>query len=99
MMSPPPMPKKPEAHPVAAVFRVLPRQPAGAASGLEGVPLAYIAVIGFDSNDMQYKHNLVRNYGQVDDGQLQWSRRLISTLRDGVAHRAPLYVMGAALLK
>jgi hypothetical protein len=87
------MPKKPESHPVASVFRIVPRSANYPAGGLEEAPLAYVAVIGFDSNDVQYEHNLVSNYGQVGEEQLQWSRRLISTLREGVARSAPLYVI------
>jgi hypothetical protein len=90
-----PMPeKKPESHPVASVFRVLPGNIAGAAGGrLENQPIACIVVVGFDSNDVQYKNDLVTDYGQIDEEQLQWSRRLISTLRAGAARSMPLYVI------
>jgi hypothetical protein len=88
-----PKPKKPESHPVAAVFRIMQGRDRGGAGGLEDAALAYIAVIGFDSNGVQYQHDLVADYGQVDEEQLQWSRRLISELREGVACSTPLYVI------
>lgn len=90
------MPERPEVHPVAAIFRVLQRGHQAVSAAYPGVapaPLAYVAVIGFDSNDMGYKHDLVRNYGQISAEQLQWSRRLVSTLRSGRAQDAPFYVI------
>ena len=86
------MPKSPESHPVASVFRIVPREDTEA-GGLENAPLAYVTVVGFDSNAVSYKHDLVSDYGQVDEDQLQWSQRLISTLRSGVARSTPLYVI------
>jgi hypothetical protein len=85
-------PKNPESHPVASVFRVTGRE-ADPAGGLERAPIAYVAIIGFDSNDMQYGHDLVSNYGQISEEQLQWSRRLIDELRNGAALSTPLYVI------
>lgn len=85
-------PKNPESHPVASVFRVTGRE-AKPAGGLEQAPIAYVAVIGFDSNDMQYGHDLASDHGQISDEQLQWSRRLIDELRNGVALSTPLYVI------
>ena len=85
-------PEKPQSHPVAAVFRIMP-QKTDTAGGLEGAPLAYIAVIGFDSNDIQYDHDLASDYGQINEEQLEWSRRLVNELRNGVARSTPLYVI------
>ncbi|HUZ26306.1 MAG TPA: hypothetical protein VMV07_21335 [Streptosporangiaceae bacterium] len=85
--------KRPESHPVAAVFRIMPRSDPGAAGGLENAPIAYIAVIGFDSNSVQYEHDLAADYGQVSEEQLQWSRDLVSRLRDVAARSTPLYVI------
>jgi 3',5'-cyclic AMP phosphodiesterase CpdA len=64
--------KAPESHPVAAIFRILTEKARNTADGLDQVPWAYVVLIGFDSNDVQYKHPLARNYGQIDDEQLQW---------------------------
>jgi hypothetical protein len=83
-----PLPKKPESHPVAAVFRIFARSVGGIAGGLESAPLAFIAALGFDSNDVQYKHELATNYGQIDEEQLQWSQRLIDVLRSTLS-RSP----------
>ena len=85
--------KHPEAHPVAAVFRILTEDDSSAPGLLGQVPWAYVAVIGFDSNDVHYKHPLVQNYGQIDDEQLRWSERLVDALRSGVARSIPLYVI------
>jgi hypothetical protein len=88
-----PLPKKPESHPVATVFRISARGVGGTASGLECAPLAFIAVVGFDSNDVQYKHDQASNFGQIGEEQLQWSQRLIDALRQGMARSTPLYVV------
>jgi len=87
------MPKNPESHPVATVFRIMSREETDGPGRLGGVPWACVAVIGFDSNDAQYKHPLAGNYGQVDKKQLEWSRRLITALQAGIARSAPLYVI------
>ena len=85
-------PANPQLHPVVSVFCILPQNPE-MAGGLQKAPLAYIAVIGFDSNDIQYHHNLASDYGQISGEQLQWSQRLVDELRNGVALSTPLYVI------
>ena len=92
-----PMPARPQTHPVAAVFRAMQHAKPldGEYSGVAAEPLAYVVVIGFDSNDIEYQHDLVADYGQVDAEQMQWSRRLVNTLRTGAARNAPLYVIAA----
>jgi len=84
--------KRADSHPVAAIFRIMLHGQRRAA-GLDDAPLAYIAVIGFDSNGVQHDYDLAEDYGQVSEEQLQWSRDLISRLRDGVARSTPLYVI------
>ena len=87
------MPKSPESHPVAAVFRVTPREKTDGPGRLGGIPWACVAVIGFDSNDVQHKYPLASNYGHIHKKQLEWSRRLIATLQAGIARSVPLYVI------
>ncbi len=90
------MPDAPQSHPVASLFRVVgarreqrwPRFPQA-----DAVPLAYIAVVGFDSNDAMRMHDL-RDYGQISGDQLAASGRLVATLRSGLARNAPLFVIG-----
>jgi hypothetical protein len=92
-VNPDPELKKPESHPVAAVFRIMSRSDRGTAGGLGNAAFAYVVVIGFDSNDVLYEHDLAADYGQVGEEQLQWSRDLVSKLREEVARSTPLYVI------
>jgi hypothetical protein len=82
------LPARPGDHPVAAVFRVL--RTASARAGLPDIPLAYVAVVGFDSN---HGDAGAYDYGQVSPEQLAAFRVLIRTLRAKVSHCAPLYVL------
>lgn len=83
-----PRPARPADRPVAAVFRV--SAPASDGEGLPDIPLAHVAVIGFDSN---HSDAGVYDYGQVSPGQLAAFRALIRTLRATVSDCAPLYVL------
>lgn len=87
-----PVPADPTAHPVAALFRIRSRDQQSTAR-LGVAPLAYLAVIGFDSNDAGHKLPILSNYGQVSEAQLLWARRLVGTLQAGLARSAPLYVI------
>jgi hypothetical protein len=84
------VPDRPEAHPVATIFRVRPEL---ATSASPAAPLAFVVVIGFDSNDIQYNHALARDHGQIAEEQFTWSQRLVIELRTGIARNAPLYVI------
>jgi hypothetical protein len=89
------LPAEPQLHPVASVFRVLGerREQGGLrGAGAHAIPFAYIAVIGFDSNDAMRMRDL-RDYGQISSDQLNASRRLVATLRSGLARNAPLFVI------
>lgn len=59
----------------------------------DDVPLAYVAVIGFDSNDAAHRGLVGRDLGLIGTNQLDAARRLVTTLRDGPARTAPLYVV------
>jgi hypothetical protein len=82
-------PARPQDHPAAAVARVC-----LAGDATPSRAFAYVAVIGFDSNDGEYKRDLVENHGQIAAAQLDASRRLVQTLVRTVAKNTPLYVVG-----
>lgn len=88
-------PDKVQHHPVAEIFKIQAPPPGGrdVDGGVALQPLAYVVVIGFDSNDMTYHHDLVEDFGQIEDEQLRWSRQLITALQAGPGRHAPLYVM------
>jgi len=86
------VPPDPTAHPVVALFRIRSRdQKSTARLGI--APLAYFAVVGFDSNDASHKLPILSNYGQVSEAQLEWARRLVGTLQADLARSTPLYVI------
>lgn len=88
-------PDEPQCRPVASVFRVVGgRRDQGRpqAQQADTVPLGYVAVIGFDSNDAIRMHDL-RDYGQIGAEQLAASRRVVAALRSGIARNAPLFVI------
>ncbi|CAI7977304.1 conserved hypothetical protein [Frankia sp. Hr75.2] len=87
------LPKRPEEHPVTSIFRVLELNDTSSSAGLGDEPLACVAVVGFDSNDIQYKYDLAANYGQIGEEQLNRARRLIGVLRSKVARSTPLYLI------
>jgi hypothetical protein len=84
----PPVP--PHEFPVASVLRVATADEPGSS------PLAFIAVIGFDSNDARHHNEHIRDHGQIGVAQLGASRRLVEALVSGVAVNTPLYVIGVA---
>ena len=61
--------------------------------GDEAPPLAYVAVIGFDSNDAAYRGLGDRDLGRIGADQLDAARGLVTTLRRTVGRTAPLYVV------
>lgn len=90
------LPAVPQSHPVASVFCVVGgRREQGWPQGprTDTFPLAYVAVVGFDSNDAMRMHDL-RDYGQISGDQLAASERLVAALRSGIARNAPLFVIG-----
>ena len=84
------MPDQPALHPAASVFRVM-ADPGDVSSA---PPLAYVAIIGFDSNAAHYSNGFVQNHGQVSREQLDASVALVRTLTSTVAKNVPLYVIG-----
>ena len=84
------IPRQPTLHPVASVFRVM-ANPGDVSSA---PPLAYVAIIGFDSNAAHYSNEFVQNHGQVSPKQLEASVALVRTLTSTVAKNVPLYVIG-----
>lgn len=71
--------------PVATVLRVCAESESA---------LAYVVVIGFDSNDARYRNAYIENHGQISTAQLDASQRLVRTLTTSVSHNTPLYVIG-----
>lgn len=57
-------------------------------------PLAYVVVVGFDSNEARYRNAYIENHGQISTAQLVASQRLVHTLATSVSHNTPLYVIG-----
>jgi hypothetical protein len=72
--------------PVALVYRIC-------ADDDTASPIAYVVVIGFDSNDVAYRHEELRDYGQISETQIAASRRLIRTLLQTDAASVPVYVL------
>jgi hypothetical protein len=80
--------QNPEAVPVATIVSVnmpdtrrVPR------------PMAYVVVIGFDSNDAYYRDEKVGDQGQVAVAQLEQARALVDALTHTLSSDAPLYVI------
>lgn len=76
----------PAGLPVATLVRVaLDEDPAGS------VPIAYVAVIGFDSNSAIAPGLASHDLGLVSADQLARARSLVTTLRSGLGRMAPVY--------
>ncbi|GAB1690724.1 hypothetical protein [Krasilnikovia sp. M28-CT-15] len=80
--------EEPRLEPVAVISRVRLIQEGKTASAD-----AYVAVIGFDSNDAYYHDRSMGDHGQVAVAQLDRARDLVRALAEGVASSAPLYVI------
>jgi hypothetical protein len=80
------LPSRPWDLPVASVTRVM--------TDDDDDPLAYIVVIGFDSNAATYDDPLIHDHGQISPAQLDASRTLVNELAGSVAQNTPLYVFG-----
>ncbi|MFC7243033.1 hypothetical protein ACFQO7_11160 [Catellatospora aurea] len=83
------MPPRPQDVPLAKVTRVCLREDPDHSRAL-----AYVVVIGFDSNEAAYSHPLISDHGQISRAQMEAAQQLVGTLSRTVALNAPLYVIG-----
>lgn len=74
-------------YPVAHITRVM--------LGSEPEPRAYIAVIGFDSNDGYYQDSHLDDSGRISEKQLAQSRELVKALVSNAARNTPLFLIAA----
>ena len=74
--------------PVALVYRIHSDDPDSA--------LAYVVVVGFDSNDVAHRYTTLRDYGQIHESQVAASEQLVQTLLETQAASTPVYVIMAS---
>jgi hypothetical protein len=84
-----PSPQWPVDLPLAAVTRVR-----AADEPDRSQALAYVVLLGFDSNEVAYRNPHIEDHGQISAAQLDATRRLVRVLATNLAINTPLYVIG-----